>query len=306
MRCVAYVRVSTDEQANQEISSLDSQTDLLQRYVEQRKRDGYKLVAIYREEGFSGTNIKNRLQLKQLLFDARQNKFDLVLVTDLDRLGRNLRDFLNIWEIFKENNIKFIAINQNIDTSTITGEALIQQLMVFAELESKMNKQRASQKREFEVSKKGKWYGGSVPLGFDYDQKKKRLTPNEKESKIINLAFDLYLERKGLGEVGRELNQRGYRTKKSNFFSKESIRTILTNPLYIGMVSYKGKAHKGNHKGIIKKEKWQEVQNLLKKNQEQRGRIEKDRHQYLLKGKVKCGDCQSIMTPKSAKSGQYC
>ncbi|MBA7698868.1 hypothetical protein ES703_107551 [subsurface metagenome] len=68
-----------------------------------------------------------------------------------------------MWEIFKENNVKFIAINQNIDTSTITGEALIQQLMVFAELESKMNRQRAVQKREFEITKKGKWYGGTNP-----------------------------------------------------------------------------------------------------------------------------------------------
>jgi len=58
MRCAIYVRISTEEQANKEISSLNSQTDLLQRYIEQRKKDGYKLVAVYREEGLSGTNIK--------------------------------------------------------------------------------------------------------------------------------------------------------------------------------------------------------------------------------------------------------
>jgi site-specific DNA recombinase len=305
MRCAIYVRISTEEQANKEISSLNSQTDLLQRYIEQKKKDGYKLVAVYREEGLSGTNIKNRSQLKQLLIDARQGKFDLVLVTDLDRIGRNLRDFLNIWEIFKENGIKFIAINQNIDTSTITGETLIQQLMVFAELESKMNKQRASQKREFEVTKKGKWYGGAVPLGFDYDQKEKRLIPNEREAKIVNLAFDLYLEKKGLGTVARELNQRGFRTKKGKLFSKESVKTILKNPLYVGMVLYKGKAYRSEYQGIVEKEKWQGVQNLLGENHKERGRVEKERHQYLLKGLVKCGDCSSFMTPKSAKSGQY-
>ncbi|MCL0048479.1 recombinase family protein [Dehalococcoidia bacterium] len=209
-------------------------------------------------------------------------------------------------EIFKENNIKFIAINQNIDTSTITGEALIQQLMVFAELESKMNKQRARQKREFEVTKKGnKWYGGTVPLGFDYDQKRKRLLLNGKEAEIVNLAFDLYLEKKGLGAVARELNQKGFRTKKGKLFSKESIRTILKNPLYVGMLLYKGKAYKGEYQGIVEKEKWQEVQNLLEENHKERGRIEKERHQYLLKGLARCGDCGSFMSPKSAKSGQY-
>ena len=58
MRCAIYIRVSTEEQANKETSSLDSQTDLLQRYIGQKRKDGHKLVAMYREEGLSGTNIK--------------------------------------------------------------------------------------------------------------------------------------------------------------------------------------------------------------------------------------------------------
>lgn len=208
-------------------------------------------------------------------------------------------------EIFKENNIKFIAINQNIDTSTITGEALIQQLMVFAELESKMNKQRAIQKREFEVTKRGKWYGGTVPLGFDYDRRRKKLTPNEQEVAVVNLAFDLYIEKKGLDAVARDLNEKGFKTKKNKFFSKEGVRTILKNPLYIGKVTYKGKSYRGDHQGIVEQEKWQRVQNVLNENRKERGRVEKERHQYLLKGLLRCGDCGSFMTPKSAKSGQY-
>ena len=142
-------------------------------------------------------------------------------------------------------------------------------------------------------------------MGFDYDQKRKRLIPNEKEIEIVNLAFNLYLEKKGLGRVARELNQKGFRTKKGKLFSKESVRTILKNPLYAGMVLYKGKAYKGEYQGIVEKEKWQEVQNLLEENHKERGRIEKERHQYLLKGLVRCGDCGSFMSPKSAKSGQY-
>ena len=71
------------------------------------------------------------------------------------------------------------------------------------------------------------------------------------------------------------------------------------------MVVYKGKAYKGEHQGIVEKGKWQKVQNLLEENHKERGRIEKERHQYLLKGLIKCGDCGSFMSPKSAKSGQY-
>lgn len=142
-----------------------------------------------------------------------------------------------------------------------------------------------------------------MPLEFDYEQKRKRLLPNEKKAEIINLSFGLYLEKKGLGAVARELNQRGFRTKRGKLFSKESVRTILKNPLYVGMVVYKGKAYKGEHQEIVKKEKWQKVQNLLEENHKERGRIEKGRHQYLLRGLVKCGGCDSFMSPKSAKSG---
>jgi site-specific DNA recombinase len=300
-----YSRVSTEEQASKEISSLDSQEDLLHRYIEQRKKNGYELIAIYREEGISGTSIRNRLQLQQLLLDARKGKFDLVLVTDLDRIGRNLRDFLNMWEIFKENNVKFIAINQNIDTSTITGEALIQQLMVFAELESKMNRQRAVQKREYEITKKGKWYGGTNPLGYEYNKKIKRLIPNKEETELVNLIFDLYLEEGKLGAVATRLNTSGYQTRKGNLFSKEAVRTILRNPTYLGLVHCNGNPFEGEHEAIIDREKWERVQELLDVNRKIRKSAIRKKYQFLLRGLVRCGDCGFIMTPKPAKSGRY-
>lgn len=70
MCCAIYVRLSTEEPANKDISSLDSQTAPLQRDIERKKKDGYKLVALYRKEGLSVTNIKNRPQLKQLFIVA--------------------------------------------------------------------------------------------------------------------------------------------------------------------------------------------------------------------------------------------
>ena len=117
MRCAIYTRVSTEEQAAKEVSSLDAQEDLLLSYIERRKDKGYKLVNIYREEGISGTTIKKRIELNKLLIDAKLKKFDLILTTDLDRIGRNLRDFVNMVETFKENQVKFIAIRQSASRS---------------------------------------------------------------------------------------------------------------------------------------------------------------------------------------------
>ena len=305
IRCAIYTRVSTEEQANKEISSLDAQEDLLINYIEKRKNQGYKLVAIYREEGISGTSLKNRVELQKLLLDAQLKKFDLVLVTDLDRIGRNLKDFVNIWDIFKNNNIGFIAINQNIDTSTITGEALIQQLMVFAELESKMNKQRAEQKRKYEITKKGRWYGGTVPLGYKYNSKSKLLIPDEKEKKIIQEIFDLYIKEESLYKVRDKINEKGYRTKTGKLFSAEAIRSILRNQIYIGKVKYKDKYYDGVHQGIIDKNKFEAVQNILDKNKSIRKSEKNNKYIFILKNLLKCGKCKSAMIGTPEKGGRF-
>ena len=76
--------------------------------------------------------------------------------------------------------------------------------MIFAELESKMNKQRAEQKRKFEITKKGRWYGGTVPLGYKYNSK--LLIPDDKEKKIIQEIFDLYLQEESLYKVRDKIN----------------------------------------------------------------------------------------------------
>ena len=299
IRCVIYTRVSTEEQANKQISSLDAQDDLLHNYIEQRK--GHKLTAIYREEGISGTSMKNRIELQKLLMDAQLRRFDLVLVTDLDRIGRNLKDFVNIWDTFKQNDIRFIAINQNIDTSTITGEALIQQLMIFAELESKMNKQRAEQKRRFEVVKKGKWYGGTVPFG--YDNKAGKIFPHPREKIVLQQIFDAYLKAQSLYKT-RDLINQSSTTKAGHPFSAEAIRLILRNQLYVGKVKYKEGYHPGTHEPLISESLFQAVQGVLDKNQRMRKSVN-GKYVFLLRNLLKCGQCNTAMIGTPQKSGRF-
>lgn len=303
MKACIYTRVSTEEQANQISSTLDSQQNYAERYIDLHS---HKKVAVYREEGISGKNIKARPKLKKLLQDARRRLFDIVLITDLDRISRNLRDFLYIWDIFKENNIKFVAINQNIDTSTPTGEALIQQLMIFAELERKLNQQRAEQKREFDVTQKGKWYGGTIPFGYSYNMELKKLYRNEKEAKIVIFIFNEYLKVGCIGEVTRRVNNLGYRTRRGKLFYKENIRLIIRNSIYLGLVNHKGKPYKGQHEAIIDEKIWKAANALMDKNSSINHCVTRPvKTEFLLSGLVKCGHCGFAMVPDPAKSGKY-
>ena len=100
MKVAGYGRVSTSDQI--EGTSPQAQKDAV---TVECERFGYELYKFYSDEGFSGFSISNRPGLKKLLQDAKASKFDAVMFTKLDRLGRNLRELLNTWKLFEDRGI---------------------------------------------------------------------------------------------------------------------------------------------------------------------------------------------------------
>ena len=126
-----YVRVSTTSQA-EEGYSIEEQKDKLEAYCKIKDWSVYK---VYTDGGFSGSNT-NRPAIEQLIKDAQKKKFDTVLVYKLDRLSRSQKDTLYlIEEVFIKNGIEFLSLQENFDTSTPFGKAMIGLLAVFAQLE---------------------------------------------------------------------------------------------------------------------------------------------------------------------------
>ncbi len=271
MRVALYVRVSTEEQA-EEGFSIDGQIKNLTDYCE---RNNYSIIDIYKDEGVSGKSIKGRTALNRLLEDCVSNKFDMVIVWKVSRLARRQVDFVNIIAHFEEYSIAFNSISENIDASTPVGRAMLQMMGSFAELERntildnlKMGmKQRASE---------GKWNGGIV-LG--YKSQNKKLVIVESEANIVKHIFELYLSGKGYKAIANQLNHEGFQTKKGKAFSINSVRQILLNSVYVGYISFnklenwsekrrKGKNPnsiyvKGEHEPIITEETWQKVQDRI-------------------------------------------
>ena len=133
-----YVRVSTTNQA-EEGYSIDEQKDKLKSYCQIKDWNVYK---VYTDGGFSGSNTE-RPALEKLIKDAKNKKFDTVLVYKLDRLSRSQKDTLYlIEEVFIKNGIEFLSLQENFDTSTPFGKAMIGLLAVFAQLEREQIKER--------------------------------------------------------------------------------------------------------------------------------------------------------------------
>lgn len=145
IKCGLYARVSTDLQAEIKNGSLDTQIDLLQKYVEIKDstspEEEWKAVAIYREEGKSGKNL-DRPEYKRMVRDIEQGKINAILCTKIDRVSRSIVDFYQFHEFLKEKEAIFISINENFDTSTAMGRFALSISLATAELERERTSER--------------------------------------------------------------------------------------------------------------------------------------------------------------------
>ncbi|HDR4582813.1 recombinase family protein [Bacillus paranthracis] len=312
-----YIRVSTDEQANEGFS-LQAQEDHLRLYA---KAKGYEVYDIYSDEGYSGKDY-NRPEIQRLFKDLSQEKFKGILVKSVDRISRRVSDVTKLIDDVLAPRKSYIVISDNnLDSSTTGGTAFIQLLATFAQYERSMIVQRvkAGMSKRAEL---GYWNGGRV-LG--YDVKNKKLEVNEAEADIVRKIFHLRAEGKGYKSIAIILNQQGFKTKRGRLFSICTIKTILENPLYIGFCRWgrhknwsverrKGKTDeykliKGIHESIVSEDLWKKVQGV---NYAHTKSISKNRNfngEFVLSGILRCPSCGTGMvmckTQKRDKSGYH-
>lgn len=251
-----YVRVSTQEQA-QEGYSIGEQTERLKGYS---KAMGWKVYKVYIDPGYSGGSL-NRPALQQLIDDVNDHRIQKVVVYKLDRLSRSQKDTLSLIEdVFNTNNVDFVSMCENFDTSTAFGRASIGILSVFAQLEREQIKERMSMGKDARV-KTGKWMGSNnIPIGYDY--KDSELIINEYEKIQVLKIFDMFLSGSSMRKIANTLNQSGYHNKFGKW-SNKSVMRVLQSRTYIGEIYFKGQWYPGNHERIISDQEHEKTMQLL-------------------------------------------
>ena len=317
IKCGLYARVSTDIQAEVKNGSLDTQIDRLQKYVELKDttpEEEWQAVAIYREEGKSGKNL-DRPEFKRMVQDIEHGKINAVLCTKIDRVSRSSIDFYHFHEFLEQYEATFISLQENWDTSTAIGRFALKISLATAELERERTSERTKEKMQWRAEK-GLRNGGQHLLGYDIDPDNKGvLKPNESERELVLLIFQTYEKEKSFRAVARIINEKGYRTKSyvsrrdtvhvGKKFNKTQIMRMLQNEFYIGKITHKSEVYEGLHEPIIPLELWNKVQAIIKHNRDAGSRSRKQNlHTFLLQGLVKCGLCQSHMTPSYALNHQ--
>lgn len=307
-----YCRVSTDEQAEFGYS-IDEQKRLLEEWC---KANDYIIYKCYSDRGISGKNIKDRPALKELLSDAKEGKFDMVISWKINRVSRKLEDVLKIVNLLEKNNITFKSYSEPFETDTPAGRMQFQMMALIGEFERGTIAQNVKMGM-IAKAKSGNWCGGRV-LGYDLvpnnspEEEKKgknKLEINEKEAEIVRFIFNEYSKGKGYKAITNKMNKLGYKTKKGNNFSVGSIRDILTNPVYIGEIRYNVRQNwsekrrrninpnpirvKGKHEAIIDRELWDKVQLILESKKGKPSRIYDG--EYPLTGILRCPKCGAGM-----------
>lgn len=307
-----YTRVSTNEQA-EEGYSIFEQKRLLEEWCNNK---GYDVYRCYSDSGISGKNIKDRPELKELLKDAEEKKFDMLISWKINRISRKLADVLKIVEILEKNNITFKSYSEPFETDTPAGKMQFQMMALIGEFERGTIAQNVKMGM-CAKAKAGEWCGGRV-LGYDLvplenqegaKRIKNRLTINEKEAEAVKFIFNEYANGKGYKAITNQLNKLGYKTKKGNDFSVGSIREILTNPVYIGKVIYNVRQNwsekrrrninanpiitDGVHESIIDEVLWDKVQAIMESKKGKPSRIYDG--EYPLTGILRCPKCGAGM-----------
>lgn len=277
-----YVRVSTQEQAT-EGYSIDEQLSRLNGYCNSL---GWIVVDSFIDGGYSGANT-NRPALKRLISACNDRLADCVVVYKLDRLSRSQKDTLALIEdSFLANNVDFISMTENFDTSTPFGKAMIGILSVFAQLEREQIKERMAMGKEGRA-KSGKYHGGGyIPVGYEYTDGE--LIVNNYEAMQIQEIHSLYQSGESFRNIAKIMNDKGYSQKYGSWQVKR-VRQVLLSPLYMGMISHKGETIPGTHQPIISPECFdktnQVYQNRNTKSYKNRGKT------TLLGGLLYCGQC---------------
>jgi len=313
-----YVRVSTEEQ--RERQSIATQKDFAQRYCELH---GLLTFRVYEDNGVSGTvSIENRPDGRKILADAREGRFDQLLIYKLDRLGRDTRMILNTVDALEQIGVRVRSMTEEFDTGTASGRLMLTLLSGFAAHEREMIRERsiAGTRR---LAHAGAWLGGIVPFGYRKEGEKQEarlviadacleevgMSEADVVRQIYHMAAEERLSCRAIAEhltatgipcvYARDdrLLLRGKRQERTaGIWRASRVRNLIANSVYRGQHIY-GKRSRSRDKSlitrsapaIVSEELWNRAQQALSDHFLFGRRNAKNR--YLLRGLMKCQQC---------------
>lgn len=311
LRCAIYTRKSSDEGLEQDFNSLDAQREACEAYIRSQVELGWVLLKDrYDDGGYSGGNV-DRPGLISLMKDVRAGKINIIVIYKIDRLTRSLTDFARLAEQLDANEVSFVSVTQQFNTTTSMGRLMLNVLLSFAQFEREITGERIRDK--LAASKqKGMWMGGTVPLG--YTAANRTLVINESEAETIRTIYRLYMELGCVRKVRMQVVALGLRTRLLTTTTGKRrggihmgdghLYTLLKNPIYAGRIRHKAQTYPGLHPAIIDPDIWQRVQDQLATNRQGNRYRVTVQEPSLLAGLLVDGDGKRYIPSHAVKQGR--
>lgn len=237
-KAVGYARVSSESQTDN--TSIDLQIQKIKEYC---KLYDISLDKIFIDEAQSGKT-DNRKAYKEMLDYVGENGTNAVIVYKADRTHRKLKNLLIMIDELEQQEVAYISITENFDTSTPQGMLFLQMIGGFAEFERKIINER-TQSGRIEKAKSKRFAGGKIPYGYKLVNGD-HLEVVPEEAAIVNEIFKKRVDGNSLGRIARELNNTGITNKQGRSWTKQSIDYILKNETYAGVYKYDGDKEKND------------------------------------------------------------
>lgn len=284
MTAVIYARYSSD---NQREESIEGQIRECTAYAE---KNGITVVKHYIDRALSAKT-DNRPDFQQMIKDSEKRLFDIVLVWKLDRFARNRYDSAHYEYLLERNHVKLVSATEPISDSP-AGIMVKSMLTGMAEYYSAELSEKVVRGMTENVLK-GKYNGGTIPIGFKVDEEKFFQVDPLKAPFVVE-AFQRYNDGATMKELMNWLNDSGVTTNRNQKFTYNSVQTLLTNKRYIGENHFKDIVMPDSIPAIVDKDLFEEVQQKIKKNSRAPAR-HKAEDDYLLTTKLFCGMCGAMM-----------
>ncbi len=321
-----YVRLSKDDLRAGESLSIENQKLILTKYVQEQ---GWNIIDTYVDDGYSGTSFE-RPGVKQLLEDAQNGKINLIIVKDLSRFGRN---YIQVGQyidyIFPLHNVRFIALNDNVDTINQNSTAM--DMMPIMNVFNEWHAANTSKKIKSVIeanAKAGKYRTTYAPYGYVKGDDENRLpVVDEPAASVVRRIFEMRSQGISPRHISNALNEEKVMIPSDYLYAKlgkpnprrtshlwcsERIRAIVQNPIYLGnlyqlrttTVSYKN--HKvvkrdeedwvvipNTHEPLVSQEMWDKCREI--EASVSQGKKTKKGITMPLSGLMYCADCGEKM-----------
>lgn len=290
LRAAVYVRYSSENQRDG--YSIEYQLDECNKYI---KEQGYEFLKAYIDEAVSGKSTNNRNAFFDLLADVKAGLYDFVVVYKYSRFARNLMEATLYRQQIEKNGAKLISAMERIDDSTPEGRMMRNIIMTMDEYYSD-NLSTFVLSSMYTAAKSGKFLGGKYPYGYTVNADNK-FVEYPPEADIVRRAFDLRLNGMTATDIVRALHADGLRSRTGKRFTSSFISKLLVNERYIGTYKYEVTGYEpiiieNAFDAIIEIDKWNAVQEIIKRDQRAPYIKSRTRHRvYPLVGKMYCGKC---------------